>query len=252
MRKNYAVIECTMCGHRKKVPTKTNEPCSTALFCKKCGAYYWRTIYEIGENGECIMKQITFDAVYETIHCENIHDFNWSGTVTKTSKMNAYIRDVNKTCRSNGCVGKNAVVPKIVKELATPEDRILDFGAGTKAVHAMRLRKENHLNVTAHDIGDNFNPEVHDKGALSRTYSMIYCSNVMNVQPSRNYVNDICKAVYDMLEPEGLFVVNYPKEPRKCPDMSEEEFERYLSDYFQCVKCDTTSPAWVCKKKVLK
>ena len=166
--------------------------------------------------------------------------------VTMDDYDEGYIRRVNKTCRSGGCIGINAVVPKIVKLIAKDDDTILDFGAGKKAIHAIQLKRDG-LSVTAYEIGENYNPDIHDEHALSRVYSMIYCSNVVNVQPSVAHVEHIIKLVYDALADGGKFVVNYPESPRKST-MSTYDFETLLKLYFRINKCRTTTPAWVCVK----
>lgn len=252
MKKDYDMLECQMCGRQRK---RTNKPqvCGRCVICT-CGSTWWRLMFRIGKDGQRIPLSTIpgTDAYEQRLEREQKEREREEHRNNMPYYEQVYLRAVNKTCRSSGCVGKNAIVPKIVKEIATEEDRILDFGAGTKAVHADRLRKEDHLNVTAHEIGDNFDPKVHDDRALSRTYSLIYCSNVMNVQPNDSYVVAILKTVHKLLEDDGNFVVNYPKEPRKCYHMSTEEFEEYLKFYFICDKWCTSSPAWVCRKKVLE
>lgn len=172
---------------------------------------------------------------------------NSKQVVTMIDYDEGYIRNVNKTCRSSGCIGINAVVPKIVKLVAKNDDTILDFGAGKKAIHAAQLKKDG-LDVTAYDIGENYSPDIHDENALSRVYTLIYCSNVANVQPSVAHVVHIIKLVYGALADGGKFIVNYPESPRKST-MSTADFETLLKLYFRITKCRTSTPAWVCVKE---
>jgi hypothetical protein len=159
-----------------------------------------------------------------------------------------YVRNVNRTCRSAGCIGFHAVVPKIVESIADHRDTILDFGAGKRAIHAQGFHRLCY-NITAFEIGENYDPYIHDDRALLRTYSLIYCSNVVNVQPGIEYVEWILESVYRCLLPGGRFVVNYPKDPRKNPTMTEHRFVQLLSKYFSVERCNTASPAWICRKR---
>ena len=46
-----------------------------------------------------------------------------------------------KTARFSGAVGKNAIVPKIVRLfIENPYDKILDFGCGKKQIHVKEMR----------------------------------------------------------------------------------------------------------------
>jgi hypothetical protein len=238
-----------MCGNRKK---RTNKPqiCGRFTICGKCGSTFWRRLFRIGPDG----KRIPLDTIPGTEQYEaRLEREEKEEKMTQIDAIRpkrefseAYIEMVNKTCRSNGCVGKNAVVPRIVQEIATEEDRILDFGAGKKAVHAERLKKESGLNVTAYEIGSNFDPHHHDERALLRTYSMIYCSNVMNVQPTTDDVIHILDTVNVLLEKDGKFVVNYPDSPRKNPDLDTGDFERLINKRFHNISYN--GKVWVLGK----
>lgn len=101
----------------------------------------------------------------------------------KNAPSTDYVRIVNATYRATGLIGPKAIVPKIVPQVAKKTDKILDFGAGTKAIHTVALRQQGYL-VTAYDIGANLDPAIHDPKALSRKWDVVYASNVLNVQPT--------------------------------------------------------------------
>lgn len=171
------------------------------------------------------------------------------------SMDNAYLKTVNSTCRSSGAVGGLALVPRVVPAYARKSDRILDFGAGTNAVQAMGLRAKGY-NVTAYEIGNNFNPVYHDSSALKRKYAVVYASNVLNVQPSRVYLNAVLDAVAGVLKADGLFIANYPASPRKCEGLGVAELAGILNRHFSIVQRvkgtkdvpKISTPLWVCIK----
>lgn len=160
-----------------------------------------------------------------------------------------YLQIVNKTARSAGAVGKRAIVPRYVASIATPSDKILDYGAGPKAIHTEMLRNQG-LDVTAWEIGKNFVKGVHDINALKRTYDIVYASNVLNVQPSKKYIEKVVSRISKLVRPGGKFVCNYPISPRKS-DVSAEELIELLIKYFRKVeRCGGTkkAPLLVCFK----
>lgn len=119
----------------------------------------------------------------------------------------------NKTCRSSGAVGRNAIVPRYVAQTAKPTDRILDFGAGKDAIHTKALREKG-FNVTAHEFGDNQN-ENHDPLALHHEYDIVFASNVLNVQADGNTLYQTLKDLWIHTGIGGRLVMNYPESPRK-------------------------------------
>lgn len=161
-----------------------------------------------------------------------------------------YTRIVNATYRATGSVGPKAVVPRIVPEVAKKTDRILDFGAGTKAIHTVALRKQGY-NVTAYDIGNNVNPMTHDTRALSKKWDVVYASNVMNVQPSPTYLLGLVRTLASILKKGGTLVANYPPSPRKS-GMSVAEVDGALQRQFREVVRvkGVSSPTWICRKSM--
>lgn len=122
------------------------------------------------------------------------------------------VKIANATSRANGAVGRKARVPKFVQSIANKrKDTILDFGSGKTAAHARNLRRKG-FKVTAHEFGGN-RGKYHDPKALSRKYSIVYASNVINVQNSKKMLkgtlNQIARAT------KHRAILNLPKSPRK-------------------------------------
>ena len=148
------------------------------------------------------------------------------------------IREANKTARSNGASAINpdgtirAIVPNFIyKNIEKYRDKtILDFGAGKEAIHTKWLR-DNGLNVTAYDFGENCINEVHEKNALDKRYDVIFASNVLNVQSSDTMMNATLYQIYKTLKKGGQFIFNYPSSPRKS-DMPEWEVIALVSSVF--------------------
>lgn len=129
------------------------------------------------------------------------------------------IRIANATSRSAGASVMNkdgtirAVVPKYVESIARKEDKILDYGAGKRAVHTLYLRKKG-FDCTAYDFGDNVT-DVHDKEALKKQYDIVFASNVLNVCSSHNMLVNVVKEIYNATKENGVAIMNYPDSPRK-------------------------------------
>lgn len=114
------------------------------------------------------------------------------------------------TARSAGAVGVKAVVPRLVASLQ-PSGRILDFGAGPKAIHTLKLRSLG-LNVVAHELPEN-QTAVHDAKALSRKYSVVMASNVLNVQRNRQQVGRTIRELRTVVAVRGKVYCNFPSSP---------------------------------------
>jgi hypothetical protein len=110
-------------------------------------------------------------------------------------------------------------VPRVVGEMAKPGMTILDFGAGKEAIHVHMLRAKG-LDVTAYDFGANVRLGLHDPDALSRQYDLVYASNVLNVQSSLEMLHGTVAQIAGATKDEGHVVVNLPREPRKCADVT--------------------------------
>ncbi len=136
-----------------------------------------------------------------------------------------------KTARSAGCVGSNAIVPRVAKELLKKGDKVLDFGCGPQGVHVRRLQSEGY-NADGYDLHPGIGWSCLGLGEIEEnigTYALVYASNVINVQATE-------KELWDTIEELkwvagwgfGSFgssakpsdnpcpiLLNYPGEPRK-------------------------------------
>lgn len=148
--------------------------------------------------------------------------------------QNDYVALVNKTSRSRGAVGGNSLVLRTVLSLPFLNATILDYGAGKDAIQTKRLREEGYRNVTAYEIGENFNPELHDPKATEFVYDIVMASNVLNVQPDVERLRDVIEDLANCTRFVGLCVVNYPSGPRKA-GLSLEEVLELLREKFAYV-----------------
>jgi hypothetical protein len=139
----------------------------------------------------------------------------------------------NRTSRARGAIGSRAITPRYVQSVATPEHQILDYGAGSEAVHAASLRDQG-LDVTAHEFGQNRN-ERHDPQALERQYHIVYASNVLNTQSSPQMMERTLDQIRASVRQGGAFIGNYPVSPRKS-GMSAEDVQTMLQSRFKTVK----------------
>lgn len=148
------------------------------------------------------------------------------------------IEIANKTARSSGAIGKKAVIPEYVFNLTgrLPDSTILDYGAGPHAVHSVALKMMDRPNVVAYEFGDNFNPEIHDKHALSYVYDFVFASNVMNVQSSVHMLLQTLKEIHGCTHQNTVVVFNYPRTPRKIPDLTLMQLMVICESYFDHVE----------------
>lgn len=128
------------------------------------------------------------------------------------------IPDLNKTSRSRGAIGKNAVVPRYVAENFNPKNtKVLDYGAGKDAIHTQWLRGLG-FDVTAHEIGANVNPKLHSPDALKALcYDVVMLSNVVNVYSDLNSLYYVFEDTLYVTKMDGKVIFNVPKSPRVVP-----------------------------------
>jgi uncharacterized UPF0146 family protein len=165
-----------------------------------------------------------------------------------TVKNADYVKIVNATYRATGSIGPKAIVPKIVPRVAKKSDRILDFGAGTKAIHTKALRKQGY-NVTAYDIGANIDPAIHDPNALAKKWDVVYASNVLNVQPSPADLISLVMLLAQIVKKGGHLIANYPPSPRKS-GLTVAAVDAILQSHFATATRvpGVSSPTWICRK----
>lgn len=159
---------------------------------------------------------------------------------------------VNSTARYKGPTVVNAVVPIFVEKYAKDDDAILDYGAGYEAIHTMYLRSKG-LYVTAYDVGNNVNPDIHKKDALKFIYDVIFASNVLNVLPSDKLVEDCIVEIAATLDYSGLFICNFPNSPRKS-NLTFKEVQSLLLSYFDDVEIEKNhkgSSVFICRNPVV-
>jgi len=158
----------------------------------------------------------------------------------------------NATSRSSGMIGPNAVVPRIVEKLVDKSSTILDFSAGKTAAHAER-RKGSGYDVTAYDYGGN-QGELHDPDALSKTYDVVFASNVLNVQDSDEELKRTVQEIAESVAAGGVVIANLPSEPRKGafngtdPEDATSLVRNLLAKHFQVVEVvsgGNTAPVFV-------
>lgn len=136
-----------------------------------------------------------------------------------------YERFVNRTSRSSGAVGTRPVCYKWALRLTStgiwmgglgtsrlsPERvRVLDFGCGKGARHALALKAAGLAEVHPWDIGDN-SPGA---GKPAGKYNLVILSNVLNVQPDADDVSRVLKEAWSYVDKMGFMIMNYPKHPR--------------------------------------
>jgi 2-polyprenyl-3-methyl-5-hydroxy-6-metoxy-1,4-benzoquinol methylase len=156
-----------------------------------------------------------------------------------------YVKGVNKTYSKT--FSKRQFIPKILPKYIEKDKSILDFGAGLDAFGTMALREKGYK-VTAYDIGMNFNPAIHDSKALSRKYDVIFCSNVINVQPSGAAIMRLLTSLKKRLKTGGKIIFNYPASPRKS-NVTVSDIDTYVRRHFsQVSRIASSPPTWMCVK----
>lgn len=157
-----------------------------------------------------------------------------------------YVKGVNKTYSKT--FSKNQYIPKILPKYVEKNKTILDFGAGLDAFGTLSLRQKGYK-VTAYDIGRNFNPAVHDANALGRKYDVVFCSNVINVQPSLTAIQRLVSSLKKRVKTGGKFIFNYPPNPRKS-DVTVSELDSYVRTQFpQVSRIASSPPTWMCENE---
>jgi hypothetical protein len=123
---------------------------------------------------------------------------------------------VTGTARTGGAVGLNARVPKTINSMGPLRGPILMYGDGPAALGKKTLVGYGHRDrdVTSYEIGDNYNPGLHDANALKRKYRVVGASNVLNVLPTRDALRGVTSELSAATARGGVMVANYAENPR--------------------------------------
>lgn len=153
------------------------------------------------------------------------------------------IEQLNSTAN----LGGKAVVLDHVERTATCGQTVLNFGCGIfdrkgEIPHSARLRQHGFL-VTNHDIGDHSRHGVPD--ALERKYDIVMASNVLNVQPNWATLAKTLAEIAAATKPDGKAILNYPRRPRFCPTITEEQMRLTIGVYFGQVGRASKSDSYV-------
>lgn len=152
---------------------------------------------------------------------------------------NEEIKITNKTARSSGAIGNNALLPRIITgRYNNPNITILDFGAGPKALHTKYLKDFGFINVWAYDMGENFDPDVHiSEGELegANNFDIVMASNVINTLSSLSSIKGTIKDIHRYTDLKGMALINFPKSPRKFKELTEEKLTDLLTLEFVSV-----------------
>ena len=160
------------------------------------------------------------------------------------------IKLVNKTARSKGTIGRNAILPKYIIENFEFDKvgNILDFGAGKNIIHTKALRDKGYL-VDAYDIGDNFIKGVHTE-IKDQKYDIIFASNVINILPNLVSIIEVIGLIYYLLDEDGCTLFNFPKNPRKL-EISDDDFKELLYHFFNAVRIEkyNSTKIFICRRE---
>lgn len=156
----------------------------------------------------------------------------------------------NSTSRTNGVVGKNAIVPRYVLNYIPTTWSILDFGAGKDAQHTKMLRNAGFQSVTAHEFGDNVKQGLHFTSALDYKYNVVFASNVINVQSNSTMLRKTLELMKNSTSYFGQIIFNYPDNPRHLGDTTKDvrDYIEYLfSTKLEMVGGTKNAPLWKIK-----
>jgi len=176
------------------------------------------------------------------------------------------IKTANKTARHAGAVGKNALLPRIIRSkwahqcisekikngTIDQDFEILDFGSGPKALHTADFARDGYP-CAAYEMGENFNPNLHcdDETLGNSTFDIVMVSNVINTLSSFSAVKETIKKIHKYTDDKGVALINYPTSPRKCRGLTKRALLDLLTQEFKRVMVENYSGTRVfyCYKK---
>lgn len=180
------------------------------------------------------------------------HGYTVSKRVDEAYK-DEYVKVANSTSRSAGMSaidkGGNirSVTAKYIMDNINKDASILDFGAGKSAIQAQALKEKGFTNVTAYDFGSNTREGLHDPDALSRTYDVVFASNVINVSSDEEMIRDTLEDMWGAVRSGGILVFNYPSRPRKAGLSTRELHDIVVDELGQIPKVvasTNSTPVW--------
>lgn len=164
---------------------------------------------------------------------------------------NQEIKIAKATSRSAGASALNkdgtirAVVPLFIEKNINKDKTILDFGAGKGATSTKYLLSKG-FKATAYDLWGGDGDKLLDKYALDRQYDVVFASNVLNVQSSKEMLLETLNQIKSALKDNGEFICNFPASPRKM-EMNEDEMKEVLISVFPNVSRvggSKSAPIW--------
>ena len=215
------------------LPTELSDILDSMITQQKKG----RANIETLKNGPSHIKPIPVSKI-------NLED----GTYKKDKRIRYSLKDMGEedrkkmvsSGRAGGFIGKDPVAWRHASKLFEKTDRVLDYGAGKNARQTKKYLEEGY-DVTAWDLPENQATSVHFPEALRRRYDYVVASNVLNVQPNPSSVKNVLDEIYNVLDPGGKVVVNFPSSPRNN-NLTPAGLEKLLHRIFTGVqKVDGTS-----------
>lgn len=170
---------------------------------------------------------------------------------------NHEIQIAKATSRSAGASALNkdgtirAVVPLFIEKNIDNDKTILDFGAGKGATSTKYLLSKG-FNVTAYDFWCGDGDELLDRYALDKQYDVVFASNVINVQSSKEMLKETLMQIYKVTKYGGEFICNYPSSPRKM-SMNADNIAKFIKEMFGNIKLvggTKTTPIWSAMKMI--
>ncbi len=154
------------------------------------------------------------------------------------------IKIANKTARSSGAVGSNALLPRIITgRMPYRAATILDFGSGPKALQTKSLKDLGYIHVDPYEMGNNYDSEVHiDRTPeMINSYDIVMVSNVINTLSSLDAVKETLHQINWFLNFKGVALINYPQSPRKCKDLDKDKLMKLCMSEFNSVMVENHS-----------
>lgn len=134
----------------------------------------------------------------------------------------------NRTARASGAVGSKAITPRYISETVTPNETVLNFGAGKPGKggvygHSETIRQaQPSATVREYDFGQNA------VGAIEPS-DTVFASNVLNVQSGPDMMRDTLNQIKGAAGRRAVF--NLPQSPNKH-GMKPEEVESLVTEVF--------------------